>query len=490
MKSFVLAVDEGTTGVTALVLDQGAKAVARAYGEVPQTYPKPGWVEQDAELIWQTVRMVMQQAISAARIQTADLAAIGVANQRETTVVWDRRTGKPVAPAIVWQDRRTAAACAKLRPQWEAVVRRRTGLVLDPDFCATKLQWILSDARIRARAEEGRLAFGTVDSYLAWKFTGRHVTDVTNASRTMLFDVRTGQWSQELLDLFGVPEAILPDVVPSAGVVGPTTLQGADVPLAGLVGDQQSALFGQGCTRSGEAKNTYGTGCFLLQHTGATAVRSRHGLITTRAASLDGRAQFALEGSVFSAGSAIQWLRDQLGIIRAAPEVDRLAAEVPDAGGVHVVPAFNGLGAPHWDPDARGAIVGLTRGADRRHVARATLEAIAFQSAEVVWAMEKDSGRRVPRLRVDGGASQSAPLLQFQADLLQRPVVRPANVETTAMGAGYLAGIASGMWSLADVRRPRVGDVAVAPRMDASEIRRRVAAWRKAVAAVRALGTP
>jgi len=484
----VIAVDEGTTGVTALAVNEAGKTVGRGYRELPQSYPQPGWVEQDAEVIWQTVRQTMRDALAAARAGPEAVAAIGITNQRETTVLWDRRTGKPVAPAIVWQDRRTAARCATLKPEWEATVRRRTGLVLDPYFSATKLEWLLRDARLLLRAREGRLAFGTVDAWLAWKMTGRHVTDDTNASRTLLMDLRTGAWDDELVRLFGVPQQALPEIVPSAGVIGETDVLGARVPVAGMAGDQQSALFGQGCTRPGEAKNTYGTGCFLLQHTGATPVRSRHGLIATRAATT-GKPQFALEGSVFTAGAAIQWLRDELGILRAAPEVDRLAAEVPDAGGVHVVPAFTGLGAPHWDPDARGAILGLSRGSDRRHIARATLEAIAFQSAEVVWAMEKDSGVKVPRLRVDGGASQSAPLMQFQADLLQRPVVRPANIETTAMGAALLAGIGVGLWGLADVRRPHEGDVVVKPKMPAAQVKARVARWRKAVKAVRAFGS-
>ncbi len=496
VKQAVLAVDEGTSGVTALVVGPGGSVLGRSYREVPQSYPKPGWVEQDPALIWRLTRQTMDDAVRAARHEWADVAAIGITNQRETTVLWDRRTGKPVAPAIVWQDRRTAAMCARLKPHWGTTIRRRTGLVLDPYFSATKLQWLLRDERLMLRAKAGRLAFGTIDAWLAWNITGRHVTDVTNASRTMLMDLRTGEWDQELLDLFGVPEAVLPEIVPSAGIVarGPGVQpsqaagwQAANVPVAGIAGDQQAALFGQGCTRAGEAKNTYGTGCFLLQHTGQTAVHSRNGLVATRAAST-GRAQFALEGSVFTAGAAIQWLRDQLGMIRAAPEVDRLAADVPDAAGVHVVPAFTGLGAPHWDPEARGAVLGLTRGVDRRHLARATLEGIAFQSAEVVWAMEKDSAVRVPRLRVDGGASQSAPLIQFQADLLQRPVARPANVETTALGAAMLAGIGAGVWSMDDVRRPREGDHLVKPRMAPPDVKRRLASWRKAVKAVRAFG--
>jgi glycerol kinase len=486
VRDLVLAIDEGTTGVTALVLDRERKVLGRAYGEVPQSYPRPGWVEQDALVILATVEAVGSQALRAARAGADRLAALGIANQRETTVLWDRRTGTPVAPAIVWQDKRTAARCAALKPRWEKEVRKRTGLVLDPYFSATKLEWLLKDARLKARAKKGELAFGTVDAWLAFRLTGRHATDVTNASRTLLWDIRKGEWSDELLRLFGIPDAVLPDVVPSASVVGETTAFGGKVPVASLVGDQQAALVGQGCTRPGESKCTYGTGAFLLQHTGASAVASRHGLLTTRAAGLDGKPQFALEGAVFTAGAAIQWLRDQLGFFATAHEVNALAAEVPDAGGVVVVPAFTGLGAPHWDAAARGAILGLTRGADRRHVARATLDAIAAQCTEVLLAMEKDSGRRLPRLRVDGGASQSDLLLQTQADLLRKPVVRPANVETTAMGAAALAGLAVGFWGLDDVRRPATGDLEIRPLLGAAAAKRRMATWRSAVAATRA----
>ena len=485
MREHVLAIDEGTTGVTALVLDQQAKVIGRAYGEVPQSYPKPGWVEQDPLVILATVEAVGQQALRAACLDASRLASIGIANQRETTVLWDRRTGNPVAPAIVWQDKRTAARCTALQPRWEREVRRRTGLVLDPYFSATKLEWLLKDPKLKARAKRGELAFGTIDAWLAARLTGNHVTDVTNASRTLLWNIRKGGWDDELLQLFGVPEGILPDVVPSSGAIGTTTAFGSEVPIASLVGDQQAALFGQGCTRPGESKCTYGTGAFLLQHAGATAVASRHGLLTTRAASLDNKAQFALEGAVFTAGAAIQWLRDQLGLFATAPEINALAEQVKDTAGVVVVPAFTGLGAPHWDSEARGAIFGLTRATDRRHIARAMLESIAQQCADVLFAMEKDSGRRLPRLRVDGGASQSDVLLQMQADLLQRPVVRPANVETTAMGAGFLAGIATGLWGLDDVRKPVAGDVAVRPKQKPGAVAEGRKAWAAAVAATR-----
>ncbi|HUR62711.1 MAG TPA: glycerol kinase GlpK [Candidatus Thermoplasmatota archaeon] len=482
----VLAIDEGTTGVTALVLDDRRNVVGRAYAEVPQTYPQPGWVEQDATQVLDTVKVVGRAALRAAKLQARDLAAVGITNQRETTVLWDRKTGVPVLPAIVWQDRRTARRCQALRHEWESHVRRRTGLVLDPYFSATKVEWLLDRKGLRTRAKKGEVAFGTIDSWLAFRLTGRHATDPSNASRTMLWDIRRSDWDSDLLDLFGIPEEVLPQVSPSsAGIIGATRAFGGSIPLASLVGDQQSALFGQGCTKAGEAKTTYGTGCFLLQHTGGKAVRSRHGLIATRAASVDARPRFALEGSVFTAGAAIQWLRDQLGLVASAPEVDALAAQVPDTAGVQVVPAFTGLGAPHWDADARGAILGLTRGADRRHIARAVLESIALQSTEVLLAMQKDSGHALPRLRVDGGAARSDLLLQMQADLLQRPVVRPANVETTAMGAGLLAGLATDQWTMADVRSRHPGDVTVRPRAPAKSARARMAAWALAVAATR-----
>jgi glycerol kinase len=476
----ILAIDEGTTGVTALALD-GPRVLGRAYAELPQSYPCPGWVEQDPRVLLDAVRSAGFQALRDARLEPGQVAAAGIANQRETTVLWDRATGEPVAPAIVWQDRRTAARCQELRPEWSGHVRRRTGLVLDPYFCATKLEWLLK----RTRRRRG-LAFGTVDAWLAFRLAGRHATDPSNASRTLLWDIHKGDWDADLLELFGVPEEVLPEVVPSSGVLGETSAFGGSIPVAALVGDQQAALFGQGCTRPGEAKTTYGTGAFLLQHTGAKAVRSRHGLLTTRAASPDGRAAFALEGSVFTAGAALQWLRDQLGLVASAPEVDALAAQVPDAAGVQVVPAFTGLGAPHWDPNARGAILGLSRGADRRHLARAVLESIALQATEVLAAMQRDSGHALPRLRVDGGAAKSAVLLQVQADLLQRPVVRPANLETTAMGAAMLAGLATDLWSLAEVRARRPGDATVRPKAPAAEARRRMAAWARAVAATRA----
>lgn len=488
-RDILLAVDEGTTGVTVLALDGRRRIVGRAYREVRQNYPRPGWVEQDGQEIWDATRLTMRAALRSARRGPRDVAAIGITNQRETTLVWDRRTGRPVAPAIVWQDRRTADRCAALRSQWEDTVRRRTGLVIDPYFCATKLEWLLRDRRIRARAEAGALAFGTIDTWLAWILTGRHVTDPTNASRTLLWDIHQGAWDAELLGLFGIPHALLPEVVPSSGVIGGTqTLSpnGPEIPVASLVGDQQAALAGQLCLKAGQAKTTYGTGAFLLQHTGAKAVASSHGLLTTRAASLDSRPQFALEGSVFTAGAAIQWLRDQLGLIGKASDVDRLAAQVNDTAGVQVVPAFTGLGAPHWDPDARAAILGLTRGADKRHLARAVLESIALQCSDVIAAMQKDSLLRIPTLRVDGGAAKSDILLQTQADLLQRPVVRPRVLDTTALGAGLLAGLAVDAWTRRDLQGSGEVQSEFRPRKGKAEAARRMQAWHAAVAATQA----
>ncbi len=489
----VLALDAGTTGVTALVLDAQRRVLGRAAREFAQHYPRPGWVEHDAAEIAAVAREVVGAALGGAGVRPGDVAALGITNQRETTVLWDRATGEPVHRALVWQDRRTAARCDELRPDWQERVRDRTGRGLDPYFCATKLEWLLENVDgARARAERGELAFGTVDAWLAWSLTGVHATDPTNASRTLLWDLHRGDWDPDLLSLFDVPESVLPDVVPSSGAVGEVR-EGplAGVPVAGLVGDQQAALFGQRCLEAGQAKNTYGTGCFLLQHTGDEAVRSEHGLLTTRAASLGGRgggaARFALEGSVFVGGAAIQWLRDGLKIINDAPRVNDEAAKSDDSGGVVVVPSFTGLGAPHWDPHARGAVLGLTRGTTRRHVARATLESIAFQSADVLGAMEADSGLRLPELRVDGGATRSDILMQFQADLLERPVVRPAEVESTGIGAGLLAGLAVDAWSLDDLREVPPGATVFEPQTGRGMVEKK-AAWARAVDAVRAFG--
>jgi glycerol kinase len=447
---FVLALDQGTTSSRAIVFDHAGSVVASAQQEFQQIFPTPGWVEHDAQEIWATQSHVAAQAIARAGITARDVAAVGITNQRETAVVWDRDTGRPIANAIVWQDRRTAGACDRLRRRGLApMIRRKTGLVIDAYFSATKLQWLLDHVPgARARARRGALAFGTIDSWLVWNLTGgrQHVTDASNASRTMLFNIQTGEWDDDLLKLFGVPRSILPEVRGSSEVYGECHLFGAPVPIAGIAGDQQAALFGQACTKPGMVKNTYGTGCFMLMHTGTKPIRSRNNLLTTVAWRIGRRTEYALEGSIFVAGAVVQWLRDELGIIASSAEVEALAARVPDSGGVVVVPAFAGLGAPHWDAYARGLIIGLTRGSGRAHIARAALEGIAFQVADVLGAMQRDAGIRLRELRADGGASTNNLLMQFQADVLGVPVVRPTVSETTALGAAYLAGLAVGFW--------------------------------------------
>ncbi|HEY0550063.1 MAG TPA: glycerol kinase GlpK, partial [Verrucomicrobiae bacterium] len=421
----ILALDQGTTSSRAIVFDNNGSVVSVAQQEFRQIFPEPGWVEHDAQEIWATQSNVAAQAINKARLTANDIAAIGITNQRETTVVWDRTTGQPICNAIVWQDRRTARACDKLKARGLAkTIRRKTGLVVDAYFSATKLQWILNnvpDAKAKARA--GQLAFGTVDSWLVWNLTGgrHHVTDPSNASRTMLFDIHTGDWDDELLKIFGVPRSMLPAVRSSSEVYGESNLLGASIPIAGIAGDQQAALFGQVCTKPGMVKNTYGTGCFMLMNTGTKPIASRNNLLTTVAWRIGNRTEYALEGSIFIAGAVVQWLRDGLGIIQSSGEVEALASQVPDNGGVYVVPAFAGLGAPHWDQYARGLIMGLTRGSTRSHIARAALEGIAYQVADVLHAMESDAKIRLKELRVDGGACANNLLMQFQADLLGVP---------------------------------------------------------------------
>jgi len=483
----VLALDQGTTSSRAIVFDESGAVRGLAQREFRQLFPHPGWVEHDPEEIWRTQLQVAQEALANARVAPREVAAIGITNQRETTVLWERASGAPLANAIVWQDRRTAEACDRLKADGASdAVRAKTGLVIDPYFSATKLAWLLDAVPgARARAARGELAFGTIDAWLAWKLTGGrlHVTDVSNASRTLLFDIEHGRWDDELLALFRVPREVLPDVRPSSGVLGEADpgLLGAPIPIAGLAGDQQAALFGQGCHGPGMAKNTYGTGCFMLLHTGSERVRSAEGLVTTAAAS-GGAAEYALEGSVFIAGAVVQWLRDGLKVIASAAEIEPLARSVADSGGVYLVPAFAGLGAPHWDAYARGAMLGITRGTTAAHLARAALESIAFQSAEVLAAMERDAGVRLAELRVDGGATANALLMQFQADLLGVPVVRPRVPETTALGAAYLAGLAVGVWPgraaiAAQWQRERV----FAPGMSRDEARARLAGWERAV---------
>ncbi len=450
---FILALDQGTTSSRAIVFGADGDIVAVAQKEFQQFFPQPGWVEHNAEEIWSSQISVAHEALAKARLTGKDVAAIGIANQRETTIVWERATGKPIANAIVWQDRRTAARCDELKAEGHAdLIQRKTGLVVDAYFSATKLTWLLDNVSgARSKAERGELAFGTVDTWLAWRLSGGrlHVTDPSNASRTMLFDLVRGNWDDELLALFNIPRAVLPDVKPSSAVLGETDAHifATPISIAGIAGDQQAALFGQMCVTPGMAKNTYGTGCFMLMNTGDAPVMSKQKMLTTVAWSIDHRMSYALEGSVFVAGAIVQWLRDGLGIIRAAKEIEALAASVPDNGGVSLVPALTGLGAPTWDPHARGAILGLTRGTTAAHIARAALEGIAHQVADLLDAMQQDSAVKLAELRVDGGASKNNLLMQFQADMLGVRVIRPHATETTALGAAYLAGLAVGYWN-------------------------------------------
>ncbi len=450
--AYILALDQGTTSSRAIVFSGDGSIKAVAQKEFTQIFPRAGWVEHDPNEIWASQIGVAIEAMGRAALTSADIAAIGITNQRETTVVWDRATGEPLYNAIVWQDRRTAEFCERLKADGAGpLVQQKTGLLIDAYFSASKIRWILDHVDgARARAEAGHLAFGTIDTWLIWKLTGgrQHVTDVSNASRTMLFDIHTLQWDTELLALFGVPASMLPTVRPSSGVYGETStsLGIGQVPIAGVAGDQQSALFGQMCRTPGMSKNTYGTGCFLLQNIGTSPTPSRNQLVTTVAWQIDGVTEYALEGSVFIGGAVVQWLRDGLGLIRTAADVEALALSVPDNGGVYFVPAFAGLGAPHWDPFARGTIVGLTRGTTAGHIARAALESIAFQVADLLDAMAADCGIPATELRVDGGAAANNTLMQIQADLLGVPVVRPAVTETTALGAAYLAGLGVGFW--------------------------------------------
>jgi len=489
MSQFILALDQGTTSSRSIIFDSSGAEVTTAQEEFTQIFPKAGWVEHDPLEIWATQVRTARQAMQKSGLAAKDIAAIGITNQRETTVIWDRKTGIPVANAIVWQDRRTADFCSHLKsdPQIAAHIQSRTGLIIDAYFSASKIRWILENVPgVRARAESGELAFGTIDTWLAWNLTGGrlHITDPSNASRTMLCRIDTLEWDESLLQIFGIPESLLPEIRQSSEIYGSTDpgLFGGAITIGGMAGDQQAALFGQACHSPGMAKNTYGTGCFLLMNTGAERVISRHHLLTTVGWKIEGETEYALEGSVFIGGAVIQWLRDQLGIIASAADIEPLAASVPDSDGVFFVPAFTGLGAPHWDGFARGTIMGLTRGSNKAHLARAALEAIAFQSMEVLEAMEKDSSIRLKELRVDGGASQNALLMQIQADLLEVPVVRSRIAETTALGAAYLAGLAAGVWL---EREEIAANWSVAQRYLPSEsgdtIRRAIPGWRKAV---------
>ena len=494
---FLLALDQGTSGSTALVIDVEGVVRARGYAELPQHYPEPGWVEHDPEDIWATMAEAAAVALARAGIGGREVAAIGITNQRETSVVWERATGAPIHRAIVWQCRRTAAACDRLRAEGlEATVRERTGLVLDAYFSGTKIAWLLDHVPgARARAGRGELAFGTVDTWLLWKLTGGrvHATDVSNASRTLCLNLATVDWDARMCAMLDVPHEVLPAVVDSAGVCGETVDLGwlpAGVPIAGIAGDQQAALFGQACFTSGAAKNTYGTGCFALLNTGDRPVASHHGLLTTLAWRIEGRTTYALEGAVFIAGAAVQWLRDGLGIIASAGETEALARSVGDTGGVYFVPAFVGLGAPYWDQRARGIIVGLTRGTTRAHLVRAALEAIAYQSRDVLDAMAADAKASLDEVKVDGGATANDFLCQFQADVLDATVARPAVIETTALGAAYLAGLGSGLWrSLDAVAARHTIDRHFTPSMDPLARAEGYAGWRRAVERARGWST-
>ncbi len=487
-KRYVLALDQGTTGSTALVVDAEGEVRGRGYAELPQYFPRPGWVEHDPGEIWKTTELAARRALASARVDGSEVAAIGITNQRETTILWDRKTGHPIHRAIVWQCRRTAGLCARLQSDGlEPVFRRKTGLVLDAYFSGTKIRWLLDEVPGgRARAERGELAFGTVDCWLLWKLTGgrRHATDPSNASRTLCFDILSLGWDAELAGALGVPMSVFPEVRPSAGVFGETADLGwlpAGIPVAGIAGDQQAALFGQVCFQPGMAKNTYGTGCFMLLNTGPTPVPSKEGLLTTVAWQAGGTTTYALEGSVFIAGAAIQWLRDGLGLIAHAAESQKLAESVDDTGGVYLVPAFVGLGAPYWDMYARGTIVGITRGTARAHMVRAALEAIAYQSRDVLETMAVEAGVSLGSLRVDGGAAANDFLCQFQADLLDVPVLRPSVTETTGLGAAYLAGVGAGLWKPAELAGRWRLDREFAPTMDRARRAALYSGWRRAV---------
>ena len=483
--AFILSLDQGTSSSRALLFDTDARVVSLAQREFTQLYPQPGWVEHDPEEIWKTQLATAHEAIAKAGARPDEVKAIGITNQRETTIIWDRASGKPIANALVWQDRRTSEQCKAWKLEHGERITGSTGLVVDAYFSASKIVWLLDQVPgARERAENGELAFGTVDSWLIWKLTeGRcHLTDSSNASRTMLYNIEAGSWDQGLLDLFGIPRPLLPRVVPSQGVFAETGLLGGSIPLAGIAGDQQSALFGQFCHRPGFSKTTYGTGCFMLLNTGQERRHSANQLLSTVAWTRQGQTDYALEGSVFIGGAAVGWLRDGLGIISSSAEVEPLARSVESSGGVFFVPAFNGLGTPYWDQDARGTIVGLTRGTGRAHLARATLEAIAFQVADLLEAVEKDSGIALEGLRVDGGAAQNDLLMQIQADLLQAPVVRPSNLETTALGAALLAGLGVGLYpDLAALGEVDQVERTFEPQTSRQQAIDRKAEWRRAV---------
>jgi len=490
MEKFLLALDQGTTSSRAILFNHSGQILNTAQKEFRQIYPQPGWVEHDADEIWSTQFGVMAEVLAKSNCKAEQVAAIGITNQRETTVVWERSTGKPIYHAIVWQDRRTAAYCDSLKAAGHtAMIQEKTGLVLDAYFSGTKLKWILDNVSgARARALKGELAFGTIDTWLTWKLTGGkvHVTDASNASRTLLLNIRTGEWDEELLRLFDIPASVLPEVEASSAVYGVTDaiVKNAHIPIAGIAGDQQAALFGQQCTQPGMVKNTYGTGCFMLMNTGEALIPSSNNLLTTIAWKIGNTTHYALEGSVFIAGAVVQWLRDGLQLIRSSAEVEQLAATVAHSDGVYIVPAFAGLGAPHWNPYARGTLFGLTRGSTKAHIARAALDSIAYQTYDVLKAMEADSKISIKELRVDGGATVNNMLMQFQSDILQTPVVRPKVYETTALGAAYLAGLAVGYWdSINTLQQQWQADARFNPALPEEQVKQHLKGWQRAVKA-------
>ena len=487
---YILALDQGTTSSRSMLFDKQGNIIGVAQKEFKQFFPQPGWVEHDANEIWSTQFGTMAEAVAKAQITMKQVAGIGITNQRETTVVWDRKTSQPIHHAIVWQDRRTAAYCDELKLANHAgMIQQKTGLIIDAYFSATKLKWILDNVPgARAKAEKGELAFGTIDTWLTWKLTNGevHVTDVSNASRTMLFNIHTLKWDDELLKLFDIPDSVLPEVKPSSRIYGVTgnIIPDSRIPIAGIAGDQQAALFGQMCTQPGMVKNTYGTGCFMLMNTGGEAISSKNNLLTTIAWQIDSKTTYALEGSVFIAGAVVQWLRDELKIIRTSAEIEELAARVKDTGGVYLIPAFAGLGAPHWNQYARGTIFGLTRGSKNAHIAKAALDSIAYQTYDVLKSMEADSGIHIKELRVDGGATVNNQLMQFQSDILNTKVVRPKITETTALGAAYLAGLAVGYWkNVGEIQEQWQVDKEFSPEMDDTSRNKLVNGWQRAVKA-------
>ncbi len=488
MEKYILAFDQGTTSSRAIVFDKKGEIKSLAQKEFEQIFPKPGWVEHNPDTIWASQAAVAAEAIAKININGKYIQSIGITNQRETTLIWDKETGEPVYNAIVWQDRRTAKMCDELKQKgYQEIIQKKTGLVIDAYFAGTKVKWILDNvAGVRKKAQKGKLAFGTVDSWLVWKLTrgDRHITDVTNACRTLFFNIHTLEWDEELLKIFDVPASMLPEVVASSGELGHTrtTIFAHSIPVCGIAGDQQAALFGQQCTRPGWAKNTYGTGCFLLMNTGEKSIVSKNNLVTTIAWQIGDKVNYALEGSIFIAGAVVQWLRDQLGIINSAPEIEQLAKTVADNGGVYFVPAMTGLGAPHWDQYARGTIVGITRGTEKGHLARAALEGIAFQSMDVLKAMEADSGIEIKELRVDGGASANDLLMQFQAETLRVPVIRPKQTETTALGAAYLAGLASGYWQdMKQIKKQWKKENSFTPKIPTNQMIEKIDRWNMAL---------